>query len=90
VKESAFSGIFSVADRLAKLGAHVFVHDPLYTSEEVSKIGFNPKFISEEIEIIIVHTDHPNYTKDFFARFRDSTLIYSRANFYSTGNLREF
>jgi nucleotide sugar dehydrogenase len=90
VKESAFSGIFSVADRLAKLGAHVFVHDPFYTSEEVSKIGFNPQFISEDIEIIIVHTDHPNYTKDFFAGFRDRTLIYSRANFFSTGNLQKF
>jgi nucleotide sugar dehydrogenase len=87
VKESAFSGVFSVADRLDKLGAHVFVHDPLYTSEEVSKIGFNSEFIPEEIDIVIVHTDHPSYTKDFFSGFRNSTLIYSRANFFLTGIL---
>lgn len=83
VKESAFSGVFDVVDALSALGAEVFVQDPLYTPTEILEIGFNPYFEPQEIDVVIVHTPHSNYTQEFFAKFESTTPIYSRENFYS-------
>jgi nucleotide sugar dehydrogenase len=89
VKESAFSGIYDVVKELTKLGSEVFVLDPLYNSNEIIKLGFNPGYIPKDIEVIIVHTNHPNYTSVFFDQFKESTLIFERRNFYSQGYIRE-
>lgn len=61
VKESAFSGIFPTVASLRKLGAIVFVHDPLYTDSELLELGFDPYHFGEVIDAVLVQTDHNEY-----------------------------
>lgn len=56
VKETAFSGAFDLRDELLSRGASVFALDPLYTSEELHELGFEPHFESDEIEGIMIHS----------------------------------
>ena len=42
VKETAFSGVFDAVRALEQRGATALVHDPLYTDEELQKLGFQP------------------------------------------------
>jgi len=61
VKESAFSGIFPTVKQLKKLGAIVFVHDPLYTDTELSNLGFAPYHYGDNVDAGLVQTDHREY-----------------------------
>ena len=63
VKESAFSGVFPTVDALKKAGAKVFVHDPMYTDEEIKGLGFEPYEIGNEAEGVILQADHAEYKK---------------------------
>uniref|UniRef100_UPI003B3A14F9 nucleotide sugar dehydrogenase n=1 Tax=Pseudactinotalea sp. TaxID=1926260 RepID=UPI003B3A14F9 len=42
VKETAFSGVFPVVAALETRGATALVHDPLFTDDELEKIGLTP------------------------------------------------
>jgi nucleotide sugar dehydrogenase len=61
VKETAFSGVFAAVDALASRGATVLVHDPLYTDEELTKLGFAPYHYGEPIDAAVVQADHAEY-----------------------------
>lgn len=61
VKETAFSGVFPTVDELAKRGAVVSVHDPLYSDAELTKLGFTPAALGDEVDAVVVHTDHAEY-----------------------------
>ena len=61
VKESAFSGVFPTVEALNKLGAKVFVHDPLYNDQELMNLGFMPYKYGEYADAIIIQTDHQEY-----------------------------
>lgn len=61
VKETAFSGVFPTVKALKDRGADVVVHDPLYTDEELRRLGFEPYAIGGEAELAIVQTDHTDY-----------------------------
>lgn len=61
VKETAFSGVFSTVESLARRGATVLVHDPLYSDEELEKLGFAPYHLGEEIDAAVVQADHAEY-----------------------------
>jgi nucleotide sugar dehydrogenase len=61
VKETAFSGVFDVADALRDLGAIPVVHDPLYSDEELRKLGFEPFHFGESVIAAIIQTDHAEY-----------------------------
>ncbi len=61
VKETAFSGVFPTVKALKDRGADVVVHDPLYTDEELQRLGFKPYAIGGEAELAIVQTDHADY-----------------------------
>ncbi|MDO5049507.1 MAG: nucleotide sugar dehydrogenase [Actinomycetaceae bacterium] len=61
VKETAFSGVFATVDELRKRGAKVFVHDPMYTDEELASFGWDAYHFGEETDAIIVQADHPEY-----------------------------
>jgi nucleotide sugar dehydrogenase len=63
VKESAFSGVFPTVDALKKAGAKVFVHDPMYTDEEIKGLGFEPYKVGNEAEGVILQADHAEYKK---------------------------
>lgn len=61
VKETAFSGVFDVVDSLTAHGALAVVHDPMYTDEELTKLGFTPYHLGEAADAVIVQADHSEY-----------------------------
>lgn len=61
VKETAFSGVYDVVDSLTAHGALAVVHDPMYTDEELTKLGFSPYHLGEAADAVIVQADHTEY-----------------------------
>lgn len=61
VKETAFSGVFDVVHHLVERGASVAVHDPLYSDEELSALGFEPHRPGTPVDVVVVQTDHAEY-----------------------------
>ncbi|WP_114906597.1 nucleotide sugar dehydrogenase [Ornithinimicrobium murale] len=68
VKETAFSGVFGTVDALRERGAQVLVHDPMFSDEELSALGWQPYRWSagqpgEPVDVAIVQADHPEYAE---------------------------
>lgn len=61
VKETAFSGVFATVEALTARGATVSVHDPLYTDEELTRLGFTPYHLGESVDAVVVQADHAEY-----------------------------
>ncbi|WP_434993707.1 nucleotide sugar dehydrogenase [Arthrobacter sp. Ld5] len=61
VKETAFSGVFAAVDALTSRGATALVHDPMYTDEELEKLGFVPYHLGEAVEAAVVQANHAEY-----------------------------
>ncbi|GAA1926523.1 nucleotide sugar dehydrogenase [Microbacterium aoyamense] len=61
VKETAFSGVFPTAAALRERGAEVFVHDPLYSDDELRSLGFEPYALGEPADVAVLQTDHALY-----------------------------
>ncbi|MCB1256724.1 MAG: nucleotide sugar dehydrogenase [Microthrixaceae bacterium] len=61
VKEWAFSGTFPLVEELRRLGATVFVNDPLYDADELRAFDFEPSDTSGQFDAVVLHTDHPEY-----------------------------
>ncbi len=67
VKESAFSGTFALNEALKSRLARVKVHDPIYSDDEIIDLGFTPYHFGENVDAIILHTNHSSY-KDLSQR----------------------
>jgi len=69
VKESAFSGVFGTVTALKSRGADVVVHDPMYSDDEITSLGFIPYAIGANVDAVILQADHKEYKglskKDF-------------------------
>ena len=63
VKEIAYSGAFELQKILTTLGAQPKFHDPLITEVELMDLGLAPGEINDQTEIIIIHTDHKEYSE---------------------------
>ena len=63
VKETAFSGVFSLVQHLETKGALVTVHDPLYSNIELESLGFSPFKSNCMVDAIIVQANHEVYAK---------------------------
>jgi nucleotide sugar dehydrogenase len=61
VKETAFSGVFGAVDALRSRGATAVVHDPMYTDEELTGLGFTPYHLGEPVDAVVVQADHDEY-----------------------------
>lgn len=61
VKETAFSGVFPVVEALKKEGATVTVHDPLYTDDELRRLGLNPHTLGTPVDVAVLQADHAEY-----------------------------
>lgn len=61
VKEAAFSGVFSLVQELAQLGALPTVIDPLFTDDEIRSLGLSPCSDGSSIDAIILHTEHEEF-----------------------------
>ena len=88
VKESAYSGTFSIRDTLLELGAKCFVADPYYSSAELTELGFIPWDESQSVDFIILHTAHEDYRNFDFAGKSDLKAIVDGRNFLKQENLQ--
>ena len=61
VKETAFSGVFPTVQALKARGAEVFVHDTIYSDDELRSLGFEPFALGDAVDIAILQTDHAEY-----------------------------
>ena len=61
VKETAFSGIFDTVRLLQEQGATAVVHDPMYADEELVALGFEPHHLGEQVDAVVIQTDHAEY-----------------------------
>jgi len=61
VKETAFSGIFDAVSALRERGARVVVHDPLYSAEELTRLGFTPFEEGQSADALLLQADHAVY-----------------------------
>ena len=61
VKETAFSGVFPTVETLKARGAKVFVHDPMYSDDELQELGFEPFHFGNSADAAIIQADHQEY-----------------------------
>ena len=61
VKETAFSGVFPLVAELSRRGADPAVHDPMYSDQELTDLGFVPFHFGEVSEAAIIQADHSEY-----------------------------
>jgi nucleotide sugar dehydrogenase len=61
VKETAVSGVFPVVQALKDAGATPVVHDPLYSDDELRRLGLEPFDSAAQIDAIVVQADHAEY-----------------------------
>jgi nucleotide sugar dehydrogenase len=63
VKETAFSGVFDVVEALRAAGAIPVVNDPLYTKEELERLGFADYEFGDAVDAAIFQTNHDEYRR---------------------------
>lgn len=61
VKETAFSGVFDVVESLKAVGAVPKVHDPMYSDNELIKLGFEVFHLGDACDAVILQTNHVEY-----------------------------
>lgn len=61
VKETAFSGVFATVEALKVRGAKPVVNDPMYTDEELERLGFTPYHFGAPVDAAVVQADHSEY-----------------------------
>jgi len=61
VKETAFSGVFPTVRAITERGARAVVHDPMYSDDELTALGFDPYHLGESADAAIIQTDHQRY-----------------------------
>lgn len=61
VKETAFSGVFPTVEALRAAGATPLVHDPLYSDDELARLGLDAYHVGEPVDAAVVQADHAEY-----------------------------
>jgi nucleotide sugar dehydrogenase len=61
VKETAFSGVFATVAAIESRGGTALVHDPMYSDEDLEKLGFAPYHYGEPADAAIIQADHSEY-----------------------------
>ncbi len=80
VKEHAFSGTFDLVLEIEYRGAAAFVADPLYSEEEIIKLGLKVNYDNSQIDAIVLHTKHDVFKNIDFSEWpRLSAIIDGRA-----------
>ena len=61
VKETAFSGVFPTVSAVVGRGGTAVVHDPMYTDDELVRLGLAPYHLGQPVDVVIVQADHSQY-----------------------------
>jgi nucleotide sugar dehydrogenase len=73
VKESAYSPAFPLLQELRRHGAIVTAQDPLYSDEELSRLGFTPARAGvDKLDAVILNTSHSTFSEPNFPAWRAS------------------
>jgi UDP-N-acetyl-D-mannosaminuronate dehydrogenase len=74
VKESAFSGAFTLKKLLEEQGSKVYLMDELYEATEILSLGFTS--LPEDLKqfSLVIHTADSNLD-DFIAKYKDQILF---------------
>jgi nucleotide sugar dehydrogenase len=71
VREDAYSPAVILQSTLVAAGAKVTLEDPLYDDEELVAKGFTPGTIERgDVDAVILHTAHPEFTSPNFRAWR--------------------
>jgi UDP-N-acetyl-D-mannosaminuronate dehydrogenase len=89
VKETAFSGSLQLLSRFRAMGVEVFGHDPLYSVEELSELGFIPFSGKESIDFAILQNDWAGYKNYSQADLPDCKLIFDGRRILSPDLFKE-
>lgn len=81
VKETAFSGVFGVVDALKAEGSDVFVHDPMYSADELRALGFKPYELGRQVDVALLQADHRQYRELSNRDFPGLRVILDGRNF---------
>jgi nucleotide sugar dehydrogenase len=76
VKEVAFSGALDLLKYLSQESATVFGLDPFYDEREIMSFGFNGVADLSEMDGVIIHTDHSEFSALDFERFENLKFVY--------------
>jgi len=76
VKEAAFSGALDLLKYLKAASSIVYGLDPFYSEAEIVKMGFDGVANLSELDGIILHTDHPDFSTLDFENFPKLKFIY--------------
>lgn len=82
VKESAYSGAFSLRDLINAAGADCYISDPYYSSAELEELGFNAWNDEQDIDFIILHTAHKEFEKFDFEQIIGLKGVVDGRNFF--------
>jgi nucleotide sugar dehydrogenase len=61
VKETAVSGVFDTVTALAKQGAVPLVQDPMFSDDDLRKVGLDPWDGQGQVDAVVVQADHREY-----------------------------
>lgn len=86
VKETAFSGAFSLVGELEKLGASVQVLDPLFSDVELVALGLKVFRNKSWPHVVILHSDHESFKAFESADFPNVEVVYDGRNFLDKAN----
>ena len=94
VKEKQFSPSLSIISELKKRKAQVYLNDPLFSKEEIKKLGVIPFQMDdkEKIDAVILATNHAEYKKLDFAKFKRMgvKVLVDGRNFLDKKNIASF
>jgi len=82
VKETAFSGALDLLELLSNESSLVYGYDPLLDENEIIGLGFNYKREMSNLDGIILHTEHPEFSDINFHEISTLKFVYDGRNLY--------
>ena len=82
VKETAFSGALDLLELLRNESSLVYGYDPLLGENEIIELGFKLKKKISDLDGIILHTEHLEFSNLDFHEISTLKFIYDGRNFY--------
>ena len=83
VKEHSFSGAIDLLRLLNIEGANVYGLDPFYEQSEIQKLGFLDVAELDKLDVIVLHTDHQEFTEIDYGSLQELQVFYDGRNSYS-------
>lgn len=88
VKETAFSGALELKRLLLERSASVYASDPLYSNSEIGELGFQPWSPGDQVDVVILHTDHEVFGKLDPSHFEELKAFVDGRNFMSSWRVK--